>query len=38
VRWDDPTVGIAWPDLGMAPLLSAKDAVAPLLADARHFD
>lgn len=37
VRWDDPTVGIAWPDLGMAPLLSAKDAVAPLLADARHF-
>ena len=38
VRWDDPTVGIAWPDLGMAPLLSAKDAVTPLLADARHFD
>ena len=38
VRWDDPTVGITWPDLGMAPLLSAKDAVAPLLADARHFD
>lgn len=38
VRWDDPAVGITWPDLGMAPLLSAKDVVAPLLADARHFD
>lgn len=38
VRWDDPDVGIAWPDLGMAPLLSGKDAVAPGLADARHFD
>jgi dTDP-4-dehydrorhamnose 3,5-epimerase len=38
VRWDDPDVGIAWPDLGMAPLLSGKDAVAPRLADARHFD
>lgn len=37
VRWDDPAIGITWPDLGMAPLLSAKDAVAPLLADARHF-
>jgi dTDP-4-dehydrorhamnose 3,5-epimerase len=31
VRWDDPDIGIAWPDLGMAPLLSPKDAAAPLL-------
>jgi len=31
VRWDDPDVGIAWPDLGEAPKLSAKDAVAPSL-------
>jgi len=37
VRWDDPAIGIAWPELGMAPLLADKDANAPLLADARHF-
>ena len=38
VRWDDPAIGIAWPELGMAPLLADKDARAPLLAEARHFD
>lgn len=25
VRWDDPALGIAWPDLGAPPILSAKD-------------
>lgn len=29
IRWDDPTIGIAWPELGMAPLLSAKDLALP---------
>lgn len=38
VRWDDPQVAVAWPDLGMAPLLSAKDLAAPLLGDAKSFD
>lgn len=38
LRWDDPTVGIEWPLQGITPLLSPKDAQAPLLADARHFD
>ena len=33
VRWDDPDLAIAWPDAGVAPVLSAKDAAAPLLAD-----
>jgi dTDP-4-dehydrorhamnose 3,5-epimerase len=33
VRWDDPEVGIAWPDLGMPPTLSAKDAAAGSLRD-----
>lgn len=33
VRWNDPALQIAWPAIGMAPQLSAKDAVAPLLAD-----
>jgi len=33
VRWDDPDVAIAWPNLGEAPKLSAKDAAAGLLRD-----
>lgn len=33
IVWNDPDIGIAWPDLGMAPLLSAKDAQAPRLRD-----
>jgi dTDP-4-dehydrorhamnose 3,5-epimerase len=32
LRWDDPAFGIAWPDIGVAPTLSPKDAQAPLLA------
>jgi dTDP-4-dehydrorhamnose 3,5-epimerase len=31
VRWDDPELAIAWPELGEAPKLSAKDAAAPSL-------
>jgi dTDP-4-dehydrorhamnose 3,5-epimerase len=38
VRWDDPAIGIVWPDAGVAPLLADKDANAPLLAQARRFD
>jgi dTDP-4-dehydrorhamnose 3,5-epimerase len=38
VRWDDPSIGIAWPALGSAPVLSAKDATAPPLADAPTFE
>lgn len=34
IRWDDPAIGIDWPlPAGVAPELSAKDAVQPLLAD-----
>jgi len=33
VRWDDPELAIAWPDVGQAPKLSAKDAAAGLLRD-----
>lgn len=33
VRWDDPDIGIAWPDLGEAPQLAAKDAAAAWLRD-----
>jgi len=38
VRWDDPAIGIQWPELGQAPLLAEKDLKAPLLKDAKHFD
>ncbi|MCB1376849.1 MAG: dTDP-4-dehydrorhamnose 3,5-epimerase [Alphaproteobacteria bacterium] len=34
VRWDDPAIGIAWPvAAGQKPVLSGKDAAAPLLAE-----
>ena len=31
IRWNDPQIGIAWPLEGREPVLSAKDAAAPLL-------
>jgi dTDP-4-dehydrorhamnose 3,5-epimerase len=37
VRWDDPTLAVAWP-ISAAPVLSAKDAAAPTLADAELYD
>ncbi len=33
LRWDDPRIAIDWPALPGPPLLAAKDASAPLLAD-----
>ena len=33
LRWNDPTVAISWPDVGVLPLLSAKDSAAPRLRD-----
>lgn len=38
LRWNDPDIGIAWPETGVFPLLSAKDESAPLLANADLFD
>ena len=29
IRWDDATLAIAWPDTGVAPIVSPKDAAAP---------
>jgi dTDP-4-dehydrorhamnose 3,5-epimerase len=37
IRWDDPAIGIAWPG-GITPILSDKDAIAPIFAEARLFD
>ncbi len=33
LRWDDPEIGIEWPDLDGPPVVSEKDAGAPTLAD-----
>jgi dTDP-4-dehydrorhamnose 3,5-epimerase len=38
VIWNDATIGIEWPDPGVAPTLSAKDGVAPMLGAAECFD
>jgi len=42
IRWDDPQLGITWPPLqaaaAAAPLLSEKDASAPLLAELNDSD
>ncbi|MEZ2738503.1 dTDP-4-dehydrorhamnose 3,5-epimerase [Comamonas jiangduensis] len=35
--WNDPDIGIAWPDLGMEFLLSDKDQKQPLLGNAEVF-
>jgi dTDP-4-dehydrorhamnose 3,5-epimerase len=37
IAWNDPTIGIAWPNEG-APLLSAKDCNGVLLAAAELFE
>ncbi len=38
IRWDDPEIGIDWPDVGIDPIVSQKDADAPFLRDAQVFE
>lgn len=38
ILWSDPEIGIEWPLAGAAPSLSAKDAAAPLLAEAEVYE
>ncbi len=38
IRWDDPDIGIDWPDVGIDPILSHKDAEAPFLRNAEIFE
>ncbi len=33
LRWDDPAIGIAWPELADPETLSGKDRVQPMLAE-----
>lgn len=37
IAWSDPLIGIVWPDVGLAPVVSAKDAQGLFLADAETF-
>lgn len=37
IRWSDPTLAIDWPEQMLPPTLSAKDAEAPLFADAETY-
>ncbi|MBB3179828.1 dTDP-4-dehydrorhamnose 3,5-epimerase [Variovorax sp. Sphag1AA] len=37
ISWNDPAIAIAWPDVGEAPQLSAKDAQGKRLSDADVF-
>ena len=38
IRWNDPTIGVQWPlPPGVAPTLSAKDAVAPAFQEAETY-
>ncbi|MEA3041359.1 MAG: dTDP-4-dehydrorhamnose 3,5-epimerase [Sphingomonadales bacterium] len=38
IRWNDPAIGIEWPLDALEPLLSGKDAGAPLLAAAETYE
>ena len=37
VRWDDPAIGIEWPDVGVKAILSERDLAAPTLDQAETF-
>lgn len=38
IRWDDPDLAIGWPKESLPPILSQKDAAAPLFRDAEVYD
>jgi dTDP-4-dehydrorhamnose 3,5-epimerase len=38
IAWDDPDIGIDWPDVGMPPTLSTKDREGSHLSSSTAFD
>jgi dTDP-4-dehydrorhamnose 3,5-epimerase len=38
IRWDDRTLAIAWPDLGLPPTVSSKDAAGLRFGEAPAFE
>jgi dTDP-4-dehydrorhamnose 3,5-epimerase len=37
--WNDPAIAVSWPiEADVSPIISAKDKIAPELADAELFD
>jgi dTDP-4-dehydrorhamnose 3,5-epimerase len=38
IVWNDPSIGIAWPDCGVDVVVSAKDAANPVLRDVAAAD
>ncbi|MGJ3703122.1 dTDP-4-dehydrorhamnose 3,5-epimerase [Variovorax sp. AFSI2.2] len=38
IAWNDANIGIEWPEIGMAPVLSAKDQAGVSLKQAEIFD
>jgi len=38
ISWNDASLGIDWPDIGVAPVLSAKDAAGKTMQEAELFD
>jgi dTDP-4-dehydrorhamnose 3,5-epimerase len=38
IFWNDPSLNILWPDIGMMPLLNSKDASGLTFAMATYFD
>jgi dTDP-4-dehydrorhamnose 3,5-epimerase len=38
IVWSDAAIGIEWPEIGMAPVLSAKDQAGVSLSQAETFD
>lgn len=38
IAWNDPELGVEWPELGVAPTLSAKDQAGQSLADVAALD
>lgn len=38
IRWDDKAIGIRWPDIGIAPILSSKDLAGHSMDQAELFE